>query len=50
MRNLQQYPITKVEIVECLQELRQNCTSDGVMGDMTPAVLNKAIEIIQAQE
>lgn len=48
MRNTIEHPITKQEIVECLQELIYDIHYDqpSSVGDMRPLLLQKAIDII----
>jgi hypothetical protein len=52
MRNLQKYPITKIEIVECLNDFYSEIRPDKTMlvGDMRPLLISMAIEIIENAE
>ncbi len=54
MRNLNEYPITRQEIIECLAKLRderdQENEESGRVGDMCPLLLQAAIEVISAVE
>lgn len=49
MRNTVEYPITKDEIVDCLREFITECVQGktGLIGDIRPILLQKAIDIIQ---
>lgn len=46
MRNLDQYPITKSEIVDCMNKMISECDPD-LIGDMRPLLLGRAVEIIE---
>lgn len=50
MRNLVEYPVTKQEIVECLDRLimERRERRDDLIGDMTPVLLEVAKRIVQA--
>lgn len=48
MRNLEQYPITTDEIIQCLKVLMDDVAYEktGLVGDMRPLLLANAIRII----
>jgi len=48
MRDLEQYPITTDEIIQCLKELMNDVAYEktGLTGDMRPLLLANAIKII----
>ncbi len=55
MRNLLEYPITKQEIVDCLDDIIAslnygNKNAESPIGDMRPLLLAKAKEIILRED
>jgi hypothetical protein len=50
MRNLQQYPLTKAEVVQYLLEQRTACDPavTGLIGDMSPVILERISKIVDA--
>lgn len=50
MRNLEQYPITAEEVLECVNtlkdEVQKRVEIDDICGDMTPLLLTVAAQII----
>ena len=48
MRDLEKYPITTDEIIQCLQRLMDDVSYEktGLVGDMRPLLLANAIQII----
>lgn len=54
VRNIVEYPITKKEILDCLHrkvdESNKEIKEKMIMGDMTPGILMKVIEIIEKSE
>lgn len=50
MRNLQEYPITTEEIIECLQKYKEDALSEQRVGDMRPLLLTAAIRALSLAE
>lgn len=52
MRNLKRYPITSQEIEDCLRDLAKEHGADktGLIGDMTPILLEAAANIVRRAE
>ena len=48
MRNTEEYPVTKEEIINCLHSLASQISEEGAIGDMRPLLLQEAIAIISA--
>ncbi len=48
MRNLAQYPVTELEILQCLGQLESTFRSQARLGDMRPVILATAAEIVKA--
>lgn len=50
MRNLQEYPITVDEVIECLKDLKKALSPEitQLCGDMRPLLLDEAIKIVEA--
>ena len=52
MRNLAEYPITREEIVECLEqigaEIQRMNEEQLACGDMRPLLLDRAIRMVKA--
>lgn len=46
MRNLLDYPVTRDEVLECLNRLRADL-DPALIGDMTPVLLSHAIAVIK---
>ena len=49
MRNLVEYPVTKVEIMLCLKEIMDDCDQE-LIGDMRPLLINEAIKHVRASK
>ena len=52
MRNIKEYPITREEIIACLEDVISSLiyglkSGSSPIGDMRPLLLRKAIDIIQ---
>lgn len=47
MRDLVRYPITKIEILECLESLTNDILEEKCIGDMRPLLLQVAMEIVK---
>jgi hypothetical protein len=47
MRNLAEYPLTRDEVLECLNRLRAELNPE-LIGDMTPLILRHAISVIES--
>jgi hypothetical protein len=48
MRNLEEYPITKVEIIALLREMAMQADREQRVGDMTSLLLTEASKIVEA--
>jgi hypothetical protein len=46
MRNLEQYPVTLDEIIDCLETFKTECDPE-LIGDMRPLLLDMAIAAVQ---
>ena len=47
MRDLVRYPITKIEILECLESLANDILEEERVGDMRPLLLQVTMEIVK---
>ena len=46
MRNLQQWPSTEREIVECLGALASELAAEPRLGDIRPVILRTTVELV----
>lgn len=49
MRNTIEFPITCDEVIECLERLKQQEMKSEAIGDMTPLLLHRAIQIVKRE-
>ena len=47
MRDLLRYPITKLEVLNCLEDLLEEIQLEQGIGDMRPLLLQVAMEVIK---
>ena len=48
MRNLQQWPLSEREIVECLGALASELAAEPRLGDIRPVILRTTVELVKA--
>jgi hypothetical protein len=50
MRDIHTYPITKTEIINCLNDLAKEIGEENAVGNMRPMLLRAAASIVEKQE
>jgi hypothetical protein len=50
MRNIDEYPITKAEIVDILQEVYNEIYNEGLCGDVRPIALKIAMTMVEESQ
>lgn len=52
MRNLEQYPVTLDEVIDCLRQFKDEVdpTVTGIIGDMRPILLDYAISALRYRQ